>query len=214
MSEERMTWLKHPMVNMIVGFILTGVLGTTITQHYLDLREQEKLRTQGTLDRKQAIQQFAKLSEARIVHAELMLKVLRSHSSDKEIKASRQEYRKAFVAWSVERPGMLLLFRELLSSENYQLVKTQITQSLEGKIFDPIRLCLTRSLEHGDDRAAVNKTLKECRIDELLELSGTCSLAMATAVSDLAGAHSEWILADDSEEIKKRAFHSINQQCP
>jgi len=69
MSEDRTTWLKHPLVNMVIGFILTGVLGTAITQHFLDQREQERLRAQVALDTKQAIQQFSKLNEERKVRA-------------------------------------------------------------------------------------------------------------------------------------------------
>ena len=83
-----------------------------------------------------------------------------------------------------------------------------------GKIFSPIRLCLTTALGHGDDRAAVNRTLEACRIDELLELSSTCSLALAAAVSDLAGTHSEWVSTEDMAELQKRARDSIGKQCP
>lgn len=214
MSEDRTTWLRHPLVSMVLGFILTGVLGTAITQHFLDQREQEKLRAQTALDRKQAIQQFSSLNEARKVRAEIMLKALRGDSDDDAVKTARQEYEKAYVAWSVERPGTLLLFRDLLSSENYQLVETRFTESLVGKIFSPIRLCLTTSLGHGDDRAAVHRTLEACRIDELLELSSTCSLALAAAVSDLAGTHSEWVSTEDLTELRKRARDSIGKQCP
>jgi hypothetical protein len=199
---------------MVLGFILTGVLGTAITQHFLDQREQEKLRAQATLDRKQAIQQFSRLNEARKVRAEIMLKTLRGDSNDDAVKTARQEYEKAYVDWSVERPSTLLLFRDLLSSENYQLVETRFTESLMGKIFSPIRLCLTTSLGHGNDRAAVQRTLEACRIDELLELSSTCSLALAAAVSDLAGTHSEWVSTEDLTELQKRARDSIGKQCP
>jgi hypothetical protein len=199
---------------MVLGFILTGVLGTAITQHFLDQREQEKLRAQATLDRKQAIQQFSRLNEARKVRAEIMLKALRGDSNDDAVKTARQEYEKAYVDWSVERPSTLLLFRDLLSSENYQLVETRFTESLMGKIFSPIRLCLTTSLGHGNDRAAVQRTLEACRIDELLELSSTCSLALAAAVSDLAGTHSEWVSTEDLTELQKRARDSIGKQCP
>jgi hypothetical protein len=199
---------------MVLGFILTGVLGTAITQHFLDQREQEKLRAQATLDRKQAIQQFSRLNEARKVRAEIMLKALRGDSNDDAVKTARQEYEKAYVDWSVERPSTLLLFRDLLSSENYQLVETRFTESLMGKIFSPIRLCLTTSLGHGNDRAAVHRTLEACRIDELLELSSTCSLALAAAVSDLAGTHSEWVSTEDLTELQKRARDSIGKQCP
>ena len=214
MSGDQESWLRHPLVSMVLGFILTGVLGTAITQHFLDQREQEKLRAQATLDRKQAIQQFSRLNEARKVRAEIMLKALRGDSNDDAVKTARQEYEKAYVDWSVERPSTLLLFRDLLSSENYQLVETRFTESLVGKIFSPIRLCLTTSLGHGNDRAAVQRTLEACRIDELLELSSTCSLALAAAVSDLAGTHSEWVSTEDLTELQKRARDSIGKQCP
>jgi hypothetical protein len=214
MSDNRTTWLEHPLASVVLGFILTGVIGTAITQHFLDRREQEKLRAQGALDRKQAIHQFSKLNEERKVRADMMLKALRSNSNDDELKTARQEYEKAYVTWSVERPSTLLLFRDLLSSENYQLVETRFTESLVGKIFSPIRLCLTTSLGHGNDREAVNRTLEACRIDELLELSSTCSLALAAAVSDLAGTHSEWFTTEDMVELQKRARESIGKQCP
>jgi hypothetical protein len=83
-----------------------------------------------------------------------------------------------------------------------------------GKIFSPIRLCLTASLSHGNDREAVNRTLEACRIDELLELSSTCSLALAAAVSDLAETNSEWFATEDMVELQKRARDSIDEQCP
>jgi hypothetical protein len=214
MSEDRTTWLKHPLVNMVIGFILTGVLGTAITQHFMDQREQERLRAQFALDTKQAIQQFAKLNQERKVRAEMLLKALRSGSNDDEVKVARQAYEKAYVAWSVERPGTLLLFRDLLSSENYELVETGFKESLVGKIFSPIRLCLTTALGHGDDRVAATRTLEACRIDELLERSSTCSLALAAAVSDLAGTRSDWVSTEEVAELQKRARDSIGKQCP
>lgn len=199
---------------MIVGFILTGVLGTAVTQHFLDQHEQEKMRAQEVLEKKQAIQQFSKLNETRKVRAEMMLASLRKHSNDEELKSARQEYDKAYIAWSIERPGMLLLFRELLSSENYQLIESRFKDSLMGKIFNPMRLCLTTAIDLGDNRVAVNKTLEACRIDELLDLSSTCGLALASAVSDLARTHTEWASKEDAAELKKRVQESIDKQCP
>ena len=214
MTTDRADWLRHPLVSVVLGFILTGVLGTAITQHFLDRREQEKLRAQAALDRKQAIQQFTRLNEERKIRAEMMLKALRSNSNVDEVKSAIEEYEKAYVTWSVERPTTLLLFRDLLSSENYQFVEARFTESLVGKIFIPIRLCLATSLSHGDDKIAVNKTLEACRIDELLERSSTCSLALAAAVSDLAETRSEWFSTEDLAEIQKQARDSIGKQCP
>jgi len=214
MSADRKSWLEHPLASVVLGFILTGVLGTAITQHFLDRREQERLRAQVAIDRKQAIQQFSRLNEERKVRAEMLLMALRSDSNDDEVKTARQDYEKAYVAWSMERPGTLLLFRDLLSSENYQIIETRFTESLVEKIFTPIRLCLTASLGHGKDRKAVNRTLETCRIEELLELSSKCSLALAAAVSDLAGTHSGWSSKEDMAELQKLARESIGKQCP
>lgn len=208
-----MDWLKHPLASIVAGFILTGVLGTAITQHFLDRRAQETLRAQLALDRKTAVQQFSKLNEARKVRAEVLLQKLRG-SNDDELKSAKQEYEKAYVAWSVERQAMLLLFRDLLAPEDYQFVQASFKESLVERIFEPIRRCLTASFGHRDDRAAVVKALKDCRIDELIEHSGTCSLALAAAVSDLAGVHSEWASAAQTAETRKRAQESIRKHCP
>jgi len=214
MNTGRAEWLKHPLVNIVLGFILTGVLGTAITQHFLDQREQEKLRAQLAIDKKQAIIQFSRINEERRVRGELVLNALRANANSDELKAAKQAYEKAYVTWSVERPATLLLFRELLSPENYQLVKARIEESLVGKIFTPIRQCLRESFAHVDDKAAINKTLETCQIDELLERGAACSQALAAAVSDLADAGSEWTSTEDMEALRKGAHETIAKHCP
>lgn len=214
MSTNRSEWLRHPIVNIVLGFILTGVLGTAITQHFLDQREQEKLRAQLVIDKKQAVIQFSKINEERRVHGELVLNALRGNANSDELKAAKKEYDKAYVTWSVERPATLMLFRELLSSENYQMVKSRFEESLVGKIFNPIRQCLRESFAHADDKAAINKTLEACQIDELLERGSTCSQALAAAVSDLADAGSEWTSTEDMEALRKGARDTIGKHCP
>jgi len=202
------------LVNIALGFILTGVLGTAITQHFLDQREQEKLRAQLAIDKKQAIIQFSRINEERRVRGELMLNALRANANSDELQSAKQAYEKAYVNWSVERPATLLLFRELLSPENYQLVKSWFEESLVNKIFNPLRQCLTESIEHVDDKAAIDQTLEACRIDELLERGSMCSQALAAVVSDLAGAGSEWSSIEDMEALRHGARETIANHCP
>jgi hypothetical protein len=115
-------------------------------------------------------------------------------------------------AWNAQ--VRIFFFRNLLSSENYQLVESGIKESLVGRIFNPIRLCVTTALADRDDRAEVNRTLEACQIDELLERLSTCSLALAAAVSDLAGTRSDWVATKDIVELQKRARDSIGKLCP
>jgi len=214
MSTENKEWLSHPLVSLVFGFLLTGVLGTVITQHFFDQREQEKLRAQLSIDKKHAVMQFSKLNEERRVRGELMLDALRTNVDSDDLKAAKQAYENAYVNWSVERPATLLLFRELLSPENYQLVKSRLEESLIEKIFTPIRVCLTESFKHGNDKAKINKTLEACRIDELLEQGRICGQALAAAVSDLAGESSEWTSTKDMEALRKGAREAITNHCP
>lgn len=212
MSEARADWLKHPLVNVVVGFILTGVLGTAITQHFLDQRAKETLQAQIALDRKKAVQQFSELNESRRVRAEILLRALHSGDSD-ALKPAREEYEKAYVAWSVEQQGVLLLLRDLLAPEDHQLVKARLEEVLVGKIFNPLRSCLTAAYDHRNDRAAAIKSLDDCQADELVKHSGTCARALAGAVSDLAGAHSAWASEGQSADLRKRARDAIQQAC-
>jgi hypothetical protein len=213
MSETQTEWLRHPLVSMVLGFVLTGIVGTAITQHFLDHREQEKLRAQVAADRKQAIQQFSKLSQARNVRAEMMLKALRSDADGDELASFKQEYDKAYVEWSIERQSILLLFRDLLSAESAKLIEKNVTQSLGENIVNPIRNCLTDAIDKADDRATVKQIFLSCQIDELLDRSSACSLALAKAVSDLAGKHSEWISKEDKAVAREEARDSIGKQC-
>jgi len=213
MSEARTDWLKHPLVNVVIGFILTGVLGTAITQHFLDRRAKETLEAQIALDRKKAVQQFSELNESRRVRAEILLRALRSADSD-ALKPAREEYEKAYVAWSVEQQGVLLLLRDLLAPEDHQLVKARLQEVLVGKIFNPLRSCLTAAYDQRSDRPAAIKTLDDCQVDELLKRSGTCARALASAVSDLAGAHSAWASEGQATDMRKRARDAIQQACP
>ena len=214
MSADQSSWLRHPLVTMVLGFILTGVLGTAITQHFLDQREQEKLRAQSAIDQKQTVQEFAELNEEWRVYAEILAGMLRNSMPDDKVTAAAQAYEKAYVDWSVERPGMLLIFRGLLSSDNYQFVEAGVKQSLVEKIYNPIRHCLATSLAHVDDKATSTRTLEACRIDELLERASGCSFALAAVVSDLAGTRSGWFSKEDKAEIQQRAYDAIRKQCP
>lgn len=143
-----------------------------------------------------------------------MVQAIRDDPNDSDVETVYQAYEKAYVAWSIERPITLLLFRDLLSSENYALIENKFSESLEGQILRPMRLCPATSLGHGDNRAAINDTFDACQIDELLELSSKCSLAMAAAVSDLVETPSEWASIKYMEEQQKQARKSIREQCP
>jgi hypothetical protein len=58
---EQRKWYEHPLANVLVGFLLTGVLGTALTQHFMDRREREKLRAQAALDRKEVVVALSEL---------------------------------------------------------------------------------------------------------------------------------------------------------
>ena len=42
-TEKKKSWVSHPLTTMIAGFLLTGVLGTALTQNFMDRRERKNL---------------------------------------------------------------------------------------------------------------------------------------------------------------------------
>ncbi|MCK5666491.1 MAG: hypothetical protein KAI17_23530, partial [Thiotrichaceae bacterium] len=57
-TEKKRSWaeiLKHPTANMIIGFLLTGIIGTSITNYYSMKQRQEKQHDEMVETNKKAV---------------------------------------------------------------------------------------------------------------------------------------------------------------
>ena len=62
------------MATMAIGFILTGVLGTGLTQYFMHRRDQDNIRSVAVITRKEAVKELSHLMAARQLQAQLFVK--------------------------------------------------------------------------------------------------------------------------------------------
>ena len=77
-TRKKKNFLDHPMTTMVIGFLLTGVLGTAFTQYFMHRRDQENLRIEAVITRKEAVRELSHLMASRLLQAELLVEAIAS----------------------------------------------------------------------------------------------------------------------------------------
>ena len=177
--------LKHPLANVVVGFLLTGVLGTTITQYYIALREKQTQQRELATTRKQSIAELSALNAEYLARAEMVLAAIDrgDEGSAKELKAMFDE---ATVRWQTEKAPTLMAAREVLPHEIYLQFRGKINTGFRERFLVPFAQCTKRALDvrsEGGDMAAI---LRECRAREYLAQASTCSQALLDMLYELS----------------------------
>jgi len=177
--------LRHPLANMIVGFILTGVLGTAITQYYIALREKQAQQRELAATRKASIAELSALNAEYLARAGMVLAAVDrgDEGSGKELKAAFDE---AALRWQTEKAPALMAAREVLPHEIYLRFRDKINAGFRDGFLVPFGQCAKRAVEarsKGDDAAAI---LRECRAREYLAQAATCSQALLDMLYELS----------------------------
>jgi len=178
--------LKHPLANVIVGFLLTGVLGTTITQYYIALREKQAQQRELVTTRKESIAELSALNAEYLARAEMLLAAIDRGDEDsgKELKAMFDE---TTVRWQTEKAPTLMAAREVLPHEIYLQFRDKLNKVFRERFLVPFGTCAKRAvgaLGTGEDVASV---LQECRAREYLAQASTCSQALLDMLYELSG---------------------------
>jgi hypothetical protein len=212
-TESKKSWFSHPMANMVVGFILTGVLGTTLTQHFMDRRAQEKARSEAVITRKEAVRELSHLIAARQLHAQLLVEAVESGASEEELKKIKHENHEAYKAWRTDRASTMLLAREVMSDEAYKEFSQRVEQGLGDHIFEPLRQCILDIAAKSKQRHAAMTAIEQCRIHEILDKLEVCSSALIDGLYILAAASTSGSDRSDTPRAKE-ARARIEKACP
>jgi hypothetical protein len=65
-------FLRHPLATMLIGFVLTGVVGTVLTNHFANLRQQEAKAIEQREVRRKAVLEASRLFSERLGRAEML----------------------------------------------------------------------------------------------------------------------------------------------
>ena len=210
---KKRSWLDNPITTMVIGFVLTGVLGTALTQYFMDRRDQENIRSEAVITRKEAVKQLSHLMAARQIQAKLFVEAIITGASDEEIRKLKLEHREAYKAWQTERGSTMLLVREIMSEEAYRDFTQYVEVRLVDNIFEPLRECILELYSKSKERQAAVTAVEQCRVNELIEKLENCSNAIVDGLYVLASARTS--NSDDADTQRARnARARIEKSCP
>lgn len=186
MSDSKESIFRHPLATMVVGFLLTGVVGTLLTNHFAESRQAEAKALEQRDARRKAVLELSRLSSERVTRAELLGVALERHASVEVICELKKLYDEAEANWLLNRQAALLLAREVLGADDYDSFRKEVETRVGKRRMLPLRDCLdqacTQAMSGGDGAA----TWKSCRGAELLKDCRPCNEAVLDLFYDLA----------------------------
>lgn len=178
--------LKHPLTNVIIGFLLTGVLGTTLTQYYVVQREKQTKKVELATTRKASIAELSALNAEYLARAEMFLAAVDrgDAGSAKELKAVFDD---AAVRWQTETSPTLMAARDVLPPEIYAEFRDRLTKDFRERFLVPFGQCLEGARNVLDERGDVAPVLADCRARDHLRQAAICSQSLLDMIYELSG---------------------------
>lgn len=209
-TEKKRSWaeiLKHPTANMIIGFLLTGVVGTAVTNYYSMKRQQETRHTELVAANKETVSTLASLNAERLARAEMLLAAL--EEGDREsIKELKKMYKEAELRWKTESSPALMVARQVLPQERYYRFRDYMENEYHSRFLIPIGQCLKQASKAVADGNSVSELLANCRAREYLDQAGKCNMALLDTLYEMAkGTIDDYNSAElelQKEKYKKR----------
>lgn len=178
--------LRHPLANVIVGFLLTGVLGTTITQYYNALRAKQTEQHELAKARKDSIEGLSALNAEYLARAGMLLAAIErgDEAAAAKLKAAFDD---AALRWQIEKPPTLLAARDALPEEVYIQIRDQLEQGFRDRFLVPVGRCLESAMQMLSESGDVARRLRECRAQEYLTQAKACSRVLIDMLYELSG---------------------------
>ncbi len=212
-NASRWELLKHPLLTISFGFLLTGLLGSYLNNRY---QEDAKEREQLAQERKQkydlslkSIEDFTNLVYARRTKAAMLQSSLKRMAPKDELIQRKRDYDLAYSEWNTKLQTTLFGIRRLSGSATYShfenLVETQLRRP-----FSLLDSCLTDAY---DTRAGIrSKNQFKCDTDALLQVTLDCSYAISDELYKFAVIDHQAPTADKQERIQA-ASKEIDRRC-
>ncbi len=186
-TPTKTSWLSHPLTSVLIGFILTGVVGSLITQHFFDRRQAEQLRAKFIENRQKVIESVSRYTIERLTRTELFVNALTSTAptSDKNLHKRKEQYDEAYLKWKTESSVVLLIAKDLLSPSGYQLFQRYLEVKLHQNMLTPAHACMQQAYTNRAQMEQARQILTDCRIETLLQQANACVKALTELLHEL-----------------------------
>ena len=206
--------LRHPLATMLIGFVLTGVVGTLLTNHFAELRQKEAREIEQRDIRRKAVVEASRLFSERLGRAEALSVAIEARASKEVIARFKQLYDDAEARAPEVRQAAALLMREAMLESDFESLRAGIDTRLAAKRMRPLHECLDRAAARvfaGGDGAAV---LQDCHSARLLAESQACGDVVIDGVYDLASLPALSSASPDVERVRTKTRDRIARACP
>jgi hypothetical protein len=207
-------FLRHPLATMLIGFVLTGVVGTVLTNHFANLRQKEAKENEQREVRRKAVLEVSRLFSERLGRAEMLSVAIERRAARDVVVRLKQLYEDAEARATVVRQELVLLMREAMVQRDFDSLRSDLEARLARKRMRPLRECIdrasTRALEAGDGGAV----LRDCGFADLLAESRACGDVIADSLFDLAALSVLDPRDPHATKVRTKTRTKIEQACP
>ena len=206
--------LRHPLAAVVVGFILTGVVGTTLTSHLNDMRQKEAEAARLRDTRRTAVREMAKALSERLLRMEMLVTAIVRHAQPSVIAELKKAHEDAEAKWYLARPEVMILAREVIGESDFETIRTEMENRMVRKRLMPLRECLQKACDtaaEGGDAVAV---LTAGRASETLRELHAGSDAIVDALYDLASITHLKESDPQAVRVRQRVKQQMEKACP
>jgi hypothetical protein len=161
-------FLAHPLTSVVVGFILTGIIGWLLTNWYNERQKQNDLARVRFESGTEAAQKIAQIVYRRYTRASMLYSsFLRSAELD-ELRQRKKEYDEAYADWGATLQSNLFTIRRLTGKIKYTSRESQFESALVQS-FTSIDACLTKAYDARIKGQQPIPILRSCDMTAQLE---------------------------------------------
>jgi hypothetical protein len=139
-------FLAHPLTSVVVGFILTGIIGWALTTWYNERQKQNDLARARFENGTVAAQDFARTVYRRYTRATMLYSAFLRDAELEEIRQRKKDYDDAYADWGTNLQSNLFVIRKLTGKIEYSTLESPVENALVPA-FTRIDSCLTSAYD-------------------------------------------------------------------
>ncbi len=211
--------LKHPLVSVVIGFLLTGVAGTFLTYYFQYQEKQTLLQREAHIH----IREFSQALLHRTTTAGFLRSTLNRPVDKSTLIESKKAYDESVRKWNTDLVKHLFTFREYSGSRNPIFIERNIENDLVPILW-AIDVCLTEEYDEFQKEQSFHERKgvtcwvlidgqeRSIRLSTLINMSRVCgyeisNLLFSWVTIDLKSHDRAW------RENEKKVYDTISQRC-
>ncbi|MFB3893335.1 MAG: hypothetical protein ACE15C_15080 [Phycisphaerae bacterium] len=206
--------LRHPLTAIFIGFLLTGVVGTVISNQLASQRQREADIAHLRETRRDAIRGLSRLVSERLLRMQILMTAIERHYTPQAITELKRLYDDSETKFALGRGESFLLAREILGESDMEAWRSEMETRITRKRFLPLRECLEKASDaaaKGEDGAAI---LKEGNAARLLQECQAGADVLVDGLYELATVSSLSTSDPEAVKVRERFRKRFEQVCP